>query len=61
MVELKPCPFCGAEAVMETFTTAREGVPRFRARCKDCDTETSWDYFTASECAERWNRRAENG
>ena len=30
MVELKPCPFCGAEAVMETFTTAREGVPRFR-------------------------------
>ena len=58
MIELKPCPFCREEAVMETFTTAAEKEPRFRVRCKKCDTETSWDYFSVVECAERWNRRA---
>ena len=33
MTALDTCPFCGSEAVMETFTTAAEKVPRYRVRC----------------------------
>ena len=59
MPELKPCPFCGSGAVLQTFTTALEKIPRFRIRCKACWCETDWDSFTPEEAAEKWNGRAD--
>ena len=57
--KLKPCPFCGSKAMIETFTTACEKVPRYRVRCEDCFCQTSWDYFEIDEVVKDWNRRAE--
>ena len=57
--KLMPCPFCGADAIMETCTTALEKVPRFRVRCKDKCAETSWDNWSEEEAAKKWNRRYE--
>ena len=57
MSELKPCPFCGSKAILETFTTAFEKVPRYRVRCEKCFCQTNWDYFEADEVIEAWNRR----
>lgn len=61
MAELKPCPFCGSNAVMQTFQTARERKPRYRVRCSECWCETNWDNFSADEAADAWNRRDNNG
>lgn len=36
MTDLKQCPFCGGQAKIETFVTAQEKKPRFRARCCTC-------------------------
>ena len=57
---LKPCPLCGAEAVMETFATAYEQAPRYRVRCTSCGLGgLHWDLWTAPDAAEWWNRRWE--
>lgn len=56
---LEDCPFCGSKAAMETFTTAMEKVPRFRARCTGCWCMTDWDNWSVKEAAEKWNRRAD--
>lgn len=56
-VDLKPCPFCGGEAVVDTITTAMEKKPRFRARCVKCWCKTDWDLWSADDAAEAWNRR----
>ena len=60
-LKLKPCPFCGGKAIMETFATAREREARFRVKCSVCWCETNWDNFSQDEAAEAWNRRADNG
>jgi Lar family restriction alleviation protein len=59
--ELKPCPFCGSGAVMETFTTAMEKEPRYRVRCSGCWCETDWDNWSEEEAADKWNRRVNDG
>jgi len=56
----KLCPFCGAAAVMQTFTTAAEKVPRFRVKCSECWCMTDWDNWTPEEADAKWNRRTEN-
>jgi Lar family restriction alleviation protein len=58
VMELKPCPFCGHEAAMQTFTTAMEKVPRFRVICPMCRIQTDWDFWKPEDVAEHWNRRA---
>lgn len=58
MDKLKPCPFCGSEAIMETFATVRERKPRYRVKCSGCWCETNWDNFSQEEATETWNRRA---
>lgn len=57
MPDLKNCPFCGCEAIMQTFTTAMEKVRRFRVRCSKCWCMTDWDNFSEESAAEKWNRR----
>ena len=58
MIELKPCPFCGCESVMETMTVSAEKIPRYRVRCGKCFCQTNWDNFSQESAAIRWNRRA---
>ena len=59
MTTLDTCPFCGSEAVMETFTTAAEKVPRYRVRCtgEKCPIDSGWDWFDPEELAAWWNTR----
>lgn len=60
-VDLLPCPFCGAPAVMSRMRTAAEKFWRHRARCTECWCQTDWESETPEECAAKWNRRANNG
>lgn len=57
--EMKKCPFCNSEAILETFTTAMEGVPRYRVRCSGCWCQTDWDNFSPEEAWKKWNTRYE--
>ena len=59
--KLKPCPFCGSEAIMQTFKTAAEKDARFRVKCSSCFCETNWDNFSAEDAKELWNRRVDDG
>lgn len=56
-MNLKPCPFCGTDPIMETFTTAAEKVPRYRIRCPGYQIHTEWDWFDDGELEKYWNTR----
>lgn len=51
---LKPCPFCGGEAIYGKS----EASGRVRAVCVDCLASTDWLAGT-DEADAAWNRRAE--
>lgn len=57
---LRPCPFCGGEAVLKTYRDNLRGNT-FSARCKktDCPGRTYRKYAASKAAAEAWNRRAE--
>ena len=58
MSELKPCPFCGGEAYMETHRF--NNLPdTFSVRCKHCKVQTYSFYNTEQEALNAWNRRAD--
>lgn len=61
----KPCPFCGGEAELVFTNTS---VPHPYVRCKTGDfltprchgvVQAFYDYKTADEAIEAWNRRTE--
>ena len=56
--KLKPCPFCGGKAMIETCQCAGEETPRYRVGCAHCWCETDWENFCEEDAAEKWNRRA---
>jgi hypothetical protein len=73
--ELKPCPFCGGEAVGYEWSDdaeIEEGEPHEEYACcavkvnhgKDCLLEIGefgmWIAYTEEEAAETWNTRYEN-
>lgn len=58
MENLKPCPFCGEEAVTETITTVLEKAPRYRIKCPKCHADIGWDHFSIEEAAAAWNKRS---
>ena len=60
MIELKPCPFCGGDAKIETFKTAMEADARYRVRCGSCWCQTDWEYWSAEDVATAWNRRVDD-
>lgn len=55
MPELKPCPFCGGEAKVQSFSHDRT------VYCTDCNARVQKFFPTREEAIEAWNRRADNG
>ena len=56
-LKLKPCPFCGSEAVHTESSYFRDTL----IYCENCDAYFTVDSFYADEndVIEAWNRRAE--
>ena len=67
MTELKPCPFCGGEAVIEIVEPHSHILATFMPNygggafieCQKCTCAISAE--TKEEAVEAWNRRANNG
>ena len=57
MEKLKPCPFCGGEAVLEDLGGC-EMSGRFFVRCSKCDIAQDNLWATKQTAIKRWNRRA---
>lgn len=57
--DLRPCPFCGGEAVLKTYRDNLRG-DAFAAMCQktDCPGRTYRKRATSKAAAEAWNRRA---
>lgn len=63
-IELKPCPFCGGEPIMSSYTYSLSGAGiQYKVECErhNCPAQPTvdWHYWTAEEAAEAWNTRAE--
>ena len=61
MAELKPCPFCGGKAEVDTPTywDGAKGRKTYAISCKSCRCRTP-DYMGLVGAIEAWNRRAED-
>ena len=61
--ELKPCPFCGEKAEIETWTTSTTHIKykNYRVGCYKCGIHTDWMALNEGKASaiEAWNRRAE--
>ena len=69
-IKLKPCPFCGADAILY-FTPYVSSQPLYSIECSRCSAQIGRSketyqaskgelHFTSEdEAAEAWNRRAE--
>ncbi len=51
MSKLKPCPFCGGEARLQSF------YKDHCVYCRKCNASTMKYYPTKEEAIEAWNRR----
>nr|DAQ39758.1 MAG TPA: restriction alleviation protein [Caudoviricetes sp.] len=58
MNDLKPCPFCGGKAILETVDG--NSSEECYIYCPECDFE-SGVYSQPKFIVEKWNRRADNG
>lgn len=60
MTELKPCPFCGGEPILEKavmLNGIEEPIKVFKYKCSKCGVaETGWP-MSEEAAVERWNRR----
>lgn len=52
---LKPCPFCGGEAIVESY------YRDYAVSCRKCEAATRRYYPTREEAERAWNRRANDG
>ena len=55
MMELKPCPFCGGEAIKSAFCWANI-ADESTVECTVCGARTK--VLKTEEAIEAWNRRA---
>ena len=63
MSELKPCPYCGAEAIAvdqhgSVYHRWMPPINFVRIECTGCKAKTAY-HFPPSEAVEIWNRRVE--
>lgn len=60
MEQLKPCPFCGGEAVLRHENSEMGRTHRIYCLNEDCPIEprTHW-YWREEQAIEAWNRRVE--
>lgn len=60
MNNLKPCPFCGGEAIVEGHHY--RFMEWYLCSCPKCHvSQTGSEYSFKFEAIEAWNRRADNG
>ena len=59
MDELKPCPFCGGDAIIKAYHKDYDDKCCI-VSCVNCDVETPMYEFRA-DAIEAWNRRAYDG
>lgn len=61
--ELKPCPFCGGEARIQTYRTFIDeyhGIgTKYYVECSECLADRHLGNLTEKEAIEAWNTRAE--
>ena len=55
--KLKPCPFCGGEAIVRSYSVDNDKYSI--VTCIKCDVETPM-YEFRSDAIKAWNRRADN-
>ena len=58
-MKLKPCPFCGSDAVLKTFVVGENEW--FYVTCCACKAEINNPMPIAEEAVNRWNRRDDDG
>ncbi len=51
---LKPCPFCGSEAKLFSYTIGRDEI--YHVECKRCNNQTR-EYAYKWTAIKHWNRR----
>lgn len=57
-IELKPCPFCGGEAIIEDCGTCGN-AGRYFVKCSKCEIAQDALWATKQTAVKRWNKRAE--
>lgn len=63
MIELKPCPFCGEEAVIRSTTALNGKYSAFYIKCSSCEiqtlsyVDTRYDLDALKKAIETWNLR----
>lgn len=60
--ELKPCPFCGGTACIDTHSFYDEQTKGFTDHtygvvCENCNAQTSQHYLTKAQAKGAWNAR----
>lgn len=56
-LELKPCPFCGADNPVYQYGPDEDGDCWYTVSCEECCVETD-GFRSDDEAAEAWNRRS---
>ena len=57
--KLKPCPFCGGDALIHSKALADGFGTAYWAACEKCGKGDTLPSFTEEEAAAAWNTRAE--
>ena len=63
MAELKPCPFCGCEAIV-IANQYRHWQTSYCVKCNNNDCRVipvTYEHYELEGAIEAWNRRAEDG
>ena len=59
MTNLKPCPFCGGDKILEAMQKPVSAGEYFMIKCADCSCEIT--RTSRRKAVEAWNRRVEDG